>query len=252
MDKNSRQIHLHKKLSKIYHKRFDKIHSEIWHDHFNQKLLNLINKNIKNGTNSKILDFGCGNGVFLKELSKTYKDSEGIDISPDMLNLCDKELKTTIADGCNLPFDKNTFDCVISRGSLHHMSSLEKAFLEIKRVLKPGGILVLSEPADDFLIIKYLRYCLYKLSSHFDDDDIIFNRKKLFSLIKYSDLKLNWLGYFGFLAYAFCGFPDKINFFKFIPFKKKLTYFLIKIDNRLEKLPYIKNNLFHIQAVIEK
>ena len=43
------------------------------------------------------------------------------------------------ANATSLQFEDNTFDCVYSFGVLHHIPDIEKALSEIKRVLKPGG-----------------------------------------------------------------------------------------------------------------
>lgn len=45
-----------------------------------------------------------------------------------------------------LPFETNSFDYVIAKDSLHHFKDPVKALLEINRVLKPGGSLLVSEP----------------------------------------------------------------------------------------------------------
>jgi len=49
-------------------------------------------------------------------------------------------------DSCNLPFDDNSFDVVVSLETLEHVSDLDNTLDEIKRVLKPGGFLILSTP----------------------------------------------------------------------------------------------------------
>ena len=46
----------------------------------------------------------------------------------------------------NLPFENMVFDVVIAKDTLHHFSDTDKALSEISRVLKPGGIFIVSEP----------------------------------------------------------------------------------------------------------
>ena len=46
----------------------------------------------------------------------------------------------------NLPFEDKVFDVVIAKDTLHHFSDAEKALSEISRVLKPGGLFIVSEP----------------------------------------------------------------------------------------------------------
>jgi SAM-dependent methyltransferase len=46
----------------------------------------------------------------------------------------------------NLPFENETFDLIIAKDTLHHFSDTDKALSEISRVLKPGGLFIVSEP----------------------------------------------------------------------------------------------------------
>jgi SAM-dependent methyltransferase len=46
----------------------------------------------------------------------------------------------------NLPFENQTFDLIIAKDTLHHFSDTDKALGEISRVLKPGGLFIVSEP----------------------------------------------------------------------------------------------------------
>ncbi len=49
-------------------------------------------------------------------------------------------------DLCNIPFDNNTFDIVVSEDVFEHLSDYQKAFNEIRRVLKPGGCHIFTVP----------------------------------------------------------------------------------------------------------
>ena len=96
----------------------------------------------KLGSNSKILDIGCGKGYLLYDLKKLIPDCEifGIDISRYAINNCKKEISKnlTIGSSCELPWGNNYFDLVISINTLHNLYcfELEKSLLEIERVGK--------------------------------------------------------------------------------------------------------------------
>src|SRR5207253_2636054 len=57
------------------------------------------------------------------------------------------------ADMCHLPFREQTFDVVVSLQALQYLDKPESALRQMARVLKPGGLLLLSVPND--LSIKY-------------------------------------------------------------------------------------------------
>jgi SAM-dependent methyltransferase len=97
-----------------------------------------------------ILDVGCGTGGMLGTL-RAYGNIVGADSSEKALALARCRAKTPLvqADACRLPFVSQSFDLVTCFDVLYHLrvvSDLE-ALLEIARVLRPGGMLLLRVPA---------------------------------------------------------------------------------------------------------
>ncbi len=116
--------------------------------------------------NSKILDVGCGYGRILNELSESgFADLTGIDSAEKMikrgLRECPNLNLLANPDGA-IPFEDNTFDAVILFGVLTCVpdNEAQKTLLDnIKRVLKPGGIIYIN----DFLLNSGLkRWLFYK------------------------------------------------------------------------------------------
>jgi ubiquinone/menaquinone biosynthesis C-methylase UbiE len=101
--------------------------------------IGLIGKNV--------LDFGCGDGRYAKDLMAMGADSvSGIDISPDMIDLAKQNeipgLSFFVADGAKLPFEENSFDIVFSNFVMHYFANVNLPISEICRVLKPGGYFI--------------------------------------------------------------------------------------------------------------
>lgn len=103
--------------------------------------------------NEKILDVGCGDGIWYNELRKRGINVVGIDTSDYDLNKLNERakilnLKTEAikADAQEMPFENNVFDKVYSISTLEHIEDDKKVFREVARVLKPNGLLVLSIP----------------------------------------------------------------------------------------------------------
>ena len=98
---------------------------------------------------SCILDMGTGLGSLAREFAKRLPACRvyGIDISGEMLaeaqniNASEKvsNLTLMLSDINCMSFTDNVFDGIVSFGVLHHLRTVTKAFLEIRRVLKEGG-----------------------------------------------------------------------------------------------------------------
>lgn len=112
-----------------------------------------IVKNIKrtNAASEKILDLASGTGDLTFELLALNPEAIiAADISEKMLEIQRKKiasdkLKLVIADASNLPFENNYFDIVTIGFGIRNFEHLEKSLKEIKRVLKPGGRLIILE-----------------------------------------------------------------------------------------------------------
>ena len=100
----------------------------------------------------RILDVGCGTGANLLMLSE-YGDAEGIDISNDALAFCrERGLdKVKLGAGEKLPYDDGMFDLVTAFDVVEHMDDDLAGLSEMRRVLRPGGRVLLFVPTFMFL-----------------------------------------------------------------------------------------------------
>ena len=100
----------------------------------------------------RILDVGCGTGANLLMLSK-YGEAEGVDISEDALAFCrERGLdRVRLGAGEKLPYDDGTFDLVTAFDVVEHMDDDLAGLREMRRVLRPGGRVLLFVPTFMFL-----------------------------------------------------------------------------------------------------
>ncbi len=95
--------------------------------------------------NGNILDIGCGVGDFLK----VYNNAVGVDINIDCVNYCIKNgLNVRLMQQDKLPFDNNSFQSILLDNVLEHIEDPSNLLLEIKRVLKTDGILIIGVPCE--------------------------------------------------------------------------------------------------------
>jgi ubiquinone/menaquinone biosynthesis C-methylase UbiE len=106
-----------------------------------------------------VLEIGCGSGAYTTFVSRVVGPEgqvEALDIQAAMLDQLEiklnkpefsniKNIRTHLASAYQLPFEKNSLDLVYLITVLAEIPDQQKALLEIKRVLKPGGILAVSE-----------------------------------------------------------------------------------------------------------
>jgi hypothetical protein len=102
---------------------------------------------------AQVIDVGCGDGWLTRVLAQKGAHVTGIEVSPRQLaharampTVADEHYIQGIAE--DLPVPSRSADIVIFFNSLHHVDAqgLPKALKEAARVLKPGGILYVSEP----------------------------------------------------------------------------------------------------------
>ena len=94
---------------------------------------------------TQLLDVGCGSGVFSSLASATGAYVTGIDASEALIEKAQQRgttAKFTTGEMEELPFAGNTFDVVCGFNSFQYAANINNAFSEVRRVLKPGGKLV--------------------------------------------------------------------------------------------------------------
>ena len=97
----------------------------------------------------RVLDLGCGKGrVSRLALERGASATTGVDVSEAMLETAAASLPSARwvrADAQHLPFEAASFDVVVCALMIGHVPALEAALAEIARVLRPGGVLLLSD-----------------------------------------------------------------------------------------------------------
>ncbi len=107
-----------------------------------------------------ILDVGCGDGFYLHLLSSLYPLAKviGVDFDTNALNSARINLKgrkviLRQGDVCKLDFKDNSFDVVLASEVFEHLESDTRGIKEVYRVLKPGGLLLVSVPHSNYPLL---------------------------------------------------------------------------------------------------
>lgn len=107
---------------------------------------------------NRLLEIGYGSGVFMPELSHHCRDLYGIDIHQKQDSVIEVLAKFNISaklysvSATLLPFKDNFFNCLVAVSSLEFIDDLEAACLEMQRVIKPAGSLILVTPGSSPIV----------------------------------------------------------------------------------------------------
>jgi len=148
---------------------------------------------------SRALDFGGGNGVLLRELSKRFDEVTCIDLNADIarevVRIYGLDNVQVISDdifAIGLP--ERHFDTVVAAQVLEHILELDKLAAEMTRLLAPGGELLASAPSENrfYEIGRKLVGYTKPWDHHYDGDYIIEKMGTELALSRKTYFPINW------------------------------------------------------------
>lgn len=112
-----------------------------------QRVLELLGTSCR-----RVLDVGCGPGILGEALLERGHEFWGLDAAPEMAERCRKRIgrrggaHVLVGDALRLPFPDGFFDAVICLGVIGNLQVGRVALGELRRVTRPGGVLLVSLP----------------------------------------------------------------------------------------------------------
>ncbi len=110
------------------------------------------------------IDVGCGDGSFIKlalTAQPKFKEIWGVDLNPAVTRLSEQFPSThfEVQNLLQMTIPSERFGTIVSLDTLEHIEKLAVAVAEFKRILKPGGYVITSEPVESRLY-KTMRFLL--------------------------------------------------------------------------------------------
>jgi SAM-dependent methyltransferase len=102
------------------------------------------------GRCQQVLDLGCGTGTFSRLLAERAGRVLGLDLSPEMVRIARERsrghetLEFQVADVTAWPFPSETFDCIASIATMHHLPLVDM-LRKAKVALRVGGVLLILD-----------------------------------------------------------------------------------------------------------
>jgi SAM-dependent methyltransferase len=107
---------------------------------------------IREAQPTTVLEVGCGGGQFAARIAAENPQARVVatDLSPRMAELAAaRGVVAQVADVSALPFEDGAFDVVAAMWMLYHVPDLDRGLAELRRVLRPGGLLVAVTNGDE-------------------------------------------------------------------------------------------------------
>lgn len=96
---------------------------------------------------SRVLDVGCGRGVMLRAMLDLGHEAHGVEITPEAAAGADPRAHIRIApDLTDAEYETNSFDAVVLWHVLEHLPRPDQTLDELRRIIRPGGRLILAVP----------------------------------------------------------------------------------------------------------
>jgi len=120
-------------------------------DNYHQHVLEFLQRH-KTELRGRILEAGCGRGIFGKQLLRSFAGAEivGVDLCEQMVALANDNTPSYRAITGDLEeeslFEKNSLDGIACHGVLHHFPDLTRVVNNFSTWCKPGGVVVFTEP----------------------------------------------------------------------------------------------------------
>ena len=187
------------------------------------------------------LDAGCGQGAYVARMRALGFDVDGIDASAGQVDLASRKLGAagvvTTGSVLNIPAEDNSRDFAYVINVLHHLPSVDaqrRAFAELMRVLRPGGLLFVHEINTRNLLFRF--YMGYVFPSLNCIDEGVERWLLPHKLAVYTDVPVADVHYFTFLP-------------EFLP--RRLVSLLTPVERLLEASP-LRMYSAHYMAVLRK
>lgn len=102
----------------------------------------------------RLLDIGCGTGIYFDALALHARRIDAIDLSPEMIRVAQdycqnkglKNISAITGSAEHIGSEDGAYDVAVGFDILHHLENPDKSLAEICRVLKPGGKFLVFEP----------------------------------------------------------------------------------------------------------
>jgi len=136
--KHNKIQHHYDSIADVYDHHYDHHRGRSYHIHISNQLMRPL------PPGGRLLDIGCGTGLFVEKFIKNGGTAVGLDISGNMISRAHARCPTSefiVGTGEKIPFCDNSFEAVASLLVFSYVKDPHAMLRESYRVLKPGGVI---------------------------------------------------------------------------------------------------------------
>lgn len=188
-----------------------------------------IKKIKKLRSQGKFLDIGCALGYFLVEAKKEGFEPLGVDLSAYSVSFAQKHFGLEVIEDFfeNTNFDEASFDVVVMIQTLEHVPDINQFLSKVNRILKPGGIFLLTTPNQQSFWAKILgkHWFHYKPKEHC----YYFSAQTIRKFLEKAGLEIISLGSDDLMPLRLGRIIERLAYFYRLPRFKSLEKLVLKL-----------------------
>lgn len=193
--------HHYDSIANVYDHHYDHHRGRRYHTHVSSQLMRPLPRG------GKLLDIGCGTGLFVEKFVKNGGTAVGLDISGKMITRALGRCPTSefiVGTGEKIPFNNDSFDAISSLLVFSYVKDPHAMLSESYRVLKPGGVISICTLGKKLITrgipalyqlgekIKIKHVVMKDFGENYYDKDEMIN---LFSQAGFSDVEVSWCSF---------------------------------------------------------
>lgn len=210
---------------------------------------------------SLVVEVCCGTGEAMGLLGRRVARGIGVDISLAMLERArarhpGADRLFVQGDATSLPLRDGVASAVVLLGGIHHVSARDRLYAEIRRILRPGGVLIFREPLDDLWAWRALRWIVYRASPLLDHrSEQPLRRRSTAAALSGAGLTLEAWRTYGSLGSCIFMNSDVLvlnRLFRFIPGIRTVAGWAARMDAAIISLPGLHGSGLQVVGVARR
>jgi SAM-dependent methyltransferase len=183
-----------------------------------------------------VLEIGCGIAAPARYLNGRYDRYIGVDQSAEMIQAAhsfhgyNPRLDLLAQNIKQVDLPDHRADVVLSIGAMHHMSDLDEVMDTLRRLAKPGALMITREPQNGNPLIQLARWLRGHIDASYSQEQIFFSQDELLDLFRRHGFHIKVVAFHGYFGPPFAQLALPLQ-----PLMVRLSRLAVIIDRWLHR-----------------